>query len=208
MPILPPPPKESNRRAGRALQHFLELRQDHDLLRQVPTELFEAKFIQSLPVFNLAISRRPIKNLARQAKRMSWMYFVQYQSAIAALEVGMENGRHRHTRFLQGASMGQLLDSVRVLRRRRAAYVKQSHMRLLRIYALHFSCVWLHGEKDILVPLQELPGRLVTDTEYESAEFLDAVYQASKSVLDLEAKAAPKLKLPKPPATPKGGKSR
>jgi len=51
-----------------------------------------------MPVFNFAISRPPIKNLARKAKRMSWMYFVQYQSAIAALEVGVENGRHRHTR--------------------------------------------------------------------------------------------------------------
>jgi hypothetical protein len=135
------------------------------------------------------------------------MYFVQYQSAIAALEVGVESGRHRQTRFLQGASIGKLLDSVRALRRRRAAYVKDSHMRLLRVYALNLSCVWLHGEKDILVPLQELPGQLSTDAEYEPAQFLEAVYQTSKSVLQLQAQAAPRRKLKKAPVARKARKS-
>ena len=71
MPVTLTPPKESHRRARRALEYFLELRQDHELLGQFPPELFNAKFLQSLPVYALPIGPRRLKSLTRAAKRIA-----------------------------------------------------------------------------------------------------------------------------------------
>ena len=194
MPVTLTPPKESHRRASRALEYFLELRQDHELLGQFPPELFTARFLQSLPAYALPIGRRRLKSLTRAAKRIAWLYFLQYNSQTAALEVGIEDGRHRHARFHQGALMGTLLDLVGKVRRQRGADVRDARMRLLRVYALHFSCVWLHGESDTLVPVNALPGHLEAGVEYSPEEFLARVNDAAKSVLSLQAKHMPKRK--------------
>jgi len=194
MPVTLTPPKESHRRARRALEYFLELRQDHELLGQFPPELLDAKFLQSLPVYALPIGPRRLKSLARAAKRIAWLYFIQYNSQTAALEVSIEDGEHGNTRFHQGALMGTLLDLVRKVRRQRRADVRDAHMRLLRIYALHFSCVWLHGKSDTLVPLNALPPHLNAGVEYSPVEFLARVNDAAKSVLALQAKHMTKLK--------------
>ena len=187
MPVTLTPPKESHRRARRALEHFLELREDHELLGQFPPELFNANFLQSLPVYALPIGPHRLRSLPRSAKRVAWLYFLRYKSHTAALEISIEGGRHRHARFHQGALIGTLLALVRKVGRRSGVTVRDAHMRLLRIYALHVTCVWLHGESDTFVPVNALPAHLRAGLEYSPDEFLAHVNDAAKNVLSLHA---------------------
>jgi hypothetical protein len=195
MPITLTPPKASHRLARRALGHFLELRQDHELLGQIPPEVFTAKFLQSLPVYVLQIGPRRVKSLTQGAKRVAWLYFIQCDSQTAALEVSVENGQHRHARLHEGALMGTLLDLVKKVRRKRGPNVRDAHVRLLRVYALHFSCLWLHGKSDTLVPVNALPAHLEAGVEYSPEEFLARVNDVAKNLLSLQAKHMSKSKL-------------
>jgi len=194
MPVSLKPPKESHGRARRALKQFLELRQDHELLGQVPPQVFNAEFLQSLPVYSLRIGPRHRKSLRREAQRIAWLYLLQHNSRTVALEVAIEDGRHRYARFHQGGLMDKVWDSVSKIRRRRAAGVRDAHIRLLRIYQLHVSCLWLYGKTDTLVPINALPSHLEAGIDYSQEDFMDRVNEAVKSMLALRIEHTPKRK--------------
>jgi hypothetical protein len=190
MSIIPRPPKESHRRAKRALECFLELRQNHELLGEIPPEMFNTQFLQSLPVYGLSIRRQGLKSLRREAKRIAWLYFLQYDSHTAALEISIVDGRHRNPRFQEGASISTLLDLVEKARRWRGTKVRDAKIRLLRIPALNLNCMWLHGESDTIIPVNELPPYLDARVKYSPEDFVGCVNDAAKNMLSLHAKYA------------------
>jgi len=126
------------------------------------------------------------------------VYFLQYNSQTAALEVSINAGQHRHPRLHQGASINALLRLVRKVKRRRSASVPGTHVRLLRINALHLSCLWLRGPSETLVPVNALAPHLAVGGAYSQHAFLAAVADAAQVVLSLHAKLTRRPRQAKP----------
>ena len=185
----PAPPRKSHQQATRAQAHLRELRLEHALLEHVPPTLLGARLTQALPVYSLD---PPLPEggalLARAARRIAWLYFLEHESHKGALEIGFEGGRHGRPRFEEGGAINGLLEAVRKARRRRGAAVRDAQLRLLRIHVLHLHCLWWHGKTDTIVPLRATAPLLEAGVDYPPDRFLKAAAKAAEAVLALHAK--------------------
>lgn len=190
MPVLLKPPQRSRQRATKAQKLFLELRRDHALLPHVPAALFEARLISVLPVHSLQLPLPKHVVLSEVAPRIGWLYFLRSKSRTAAIEIGTEAGEHRYPRFHQGAAISALLKRIRDVKTRRAPSVRGTHIRLLRVNALHMSCIWLRGHKNVLIPAQGLSPDFKQGVSYSEHAFITLVAEAASPVLRLHAELA------------------
>ena len=61
-----------------------------------------------------------------------------------------------------------------------------AEVRLLRVSALHFRALWLHGRagrEDLLIPLRPAPPPVVADRDYAPAELLDLLAEMARENL-------------------------
>jgi hypothetical protein len=59
-------------------------------------------------------------------------------------------------------------------------------MRFLKIPSVYFAALWLHGPDDILVPLREPPGRLISNREYKELEVISALQPSVEGAIRFE----------------------
>lgn len=182
------PPRDSHHRALRSRAHFLVLRRDHALLKRLPAGLLSSRLLHALPVYSLNLPLRHPASIARSARRCAWIYFLQYRSTIAALEVTVETGRHRHTRLHQGESIDAVLHLLRKVKRSRRTNMKDAPVRLLRVSVLHLSCLWLGGSSDTVIPTTVPPNHLLAEGTYPGHVFLAHVAKAAHAVMSLHRK--------------------
>ncbi len=113
------------------------------------------------------------------------MFFLQDGASVAALEVANGRGRLRHPRLHQGPQMVDLLRRVRTIKRS----TRSSELALLRVNALHLSCLLVRGHDPLVIPLSSVAPTLTEGATSSPAEFLDRVRVFARRVLPLHATA-------------------
>src|SRR5262245_32963809 len=141
----PTPPKESQYRAVRARQQFVELQRDRALLPQLPPGLLSARLLYAAPLYTFDIAMLDRQTSISNASRLvSWMYLLQYEGKAAALEVMRNNGRYRYVRLHQGSVFDGVLRFIRKVKRSRRREARDTHLRFARVDALYLLSLWLH----------------------------------------------------------------
>jgi hypothetical protein len=199
-------PKAPRAAASRLVGHLTELARE----RKMPHRMAEMR-LESLshseahPVYFVPLDALAEGNLLQAAKQTSWRYLlVQDNAAVAEAELsaGSRSAKGAKARSLDFVSLTHgpfaeaTVDALAAAERLPKVAREDYELRVLKIPAVYFVSLWLHGANDdILVPMGDPPGGLKRNEPYSEAQVIAAlrpsVEQAQRfDVLHREYKAS------------------
>ncbi|HEX8678768.1 MAG TPA: hypothetical protein VF683_02320 [Chthoniobacterales bacterium] len=142
------------------------------------------------PVFVVGLNDLVEGRLLSAAVQTGWRYLL-VQDGVATAEAELVPKRGRGAKEARGTDM-QLaaltsgpfaeatIDAFRAAERLRPLQKENYEARFLKIPAVYFAALWLHGaSKDILLPMVDPPGDLKANRPYSEAEVLDALRETA-----------------------------
>lgn len=125
--------------------------------------------------------------LLSSAVQTSWRYLlIDDQTAIGAVELGYIEGSNE-LQLLQinnGPFVKATIAGLNFAETLIEVQENDYEMRLLEIPALYVIALWLHGEKDIIIPLSDDNYELKSNTAYSEYEIIAALKKPAKDLLD------------------------
>lgn len=179
-------PKAPRAAAAKLVGHLTELARE----RKMPYRMSEMR-LESLshseahPVYFVPLDALAKGKLLQAAKQTSWRYLlVQDNAPIAEAELaaGSRSTKAAKSRSLDFVSLthgpfaGATVDALGAAERLPQVARDDYELRLLKISAVYFVALWLHGAKDdILVPMGQPPGGLKANEPYTETQVLEAL---------------------------------
>jgi hypothetical protein len=147
-----------------------------------PLALAQPHQIFSLGLADLAAGRG-----LEAAKSTGWRYLVHAgENPVASAEtsVAPTGSEHVFSAFNSGPLVASTVEAIRMVQGLPQVSRGTFEMRLLRVPALYFTALWVHGAQatdDVLVPLEPSPG-VVTGKPVPAAPLLQELASKAKSV--------------------------
>lgn len=179
-------PKAPRAAAAKLVGHLTELARERKMphrmaeLRLESLSHSEAHAVYFVPLDALAEGK-----LLQAAKQTSWRYLlVQDNAPVAEAELaaggrGAKGAKSRALDFMSlthGPFAGATVDALGAAERLPQVARDDYELRLLKIPAVYFVALWLHGAKDdILLPMGQPPGGLKPNEPYTEAQVIAAL---------------------------------
>src|SRR5215831_9428262 len=179
-------PKAPRAAAAKLVGHLTELARE----RKMPYRMSEMR-LESLshseahPVYFVPLDALAQGKLLQAAKQTSWRYLlVQDNAPIAEAELAAasrttKGAKSRSLDFLSlthGPFAVATVDALGAAEQLPQVEREDYELRLLKIPAVYFVALWLHGAKDdILMPMGQPPGGLKANEPYTEAQVIEAL---------------------------------
>jgi len=142
------------------------------------------------PVYFVPLDALTGGKLLEAAKQTSWRYLlVQDNAPVAEAEVsagsrgakGAKSGSPEFLSLTQGPFAGATIDALDAAERLPQVARADYELRLLKIPAVYFVALWLHGAKDdILIPMGDPPAGLKPNEPYSEAAVIAALHDSAE----------------------------
>ena len=184
MPItFPKPPRAA---AAKLVSHLTEVARERKLPHRMPEMRLESlSHSEAHPVYFVPLDALADGKLLQAAKQTSWRYLlVQDNEPIAEAELasGSRSAKGAKSRALDFVSLTHgpfaraTVDALGAAERLPQVDREDYELRLLKIPAVYFVALWLHGARgDILMPMGNPPGGLKPNEPYSEAQVIDAL---------------------------------
>jgi hypothetical protein len=176
---------------ARLVGHLTELAREQKLPHQMAEMRLEAlSHSEAHPVYFVPLDALAEGKLLQAATQTSWRYLlVQNDAAVAEAELsaGSRGGKGAKSRSLDFVSLTQgpfasaTVDALNAAERLPQVARRDYELRLLRIPAVYFVALWLHGAKDdILIPMGDPPAGLKRNEPYTEAAVIAALHDSAE----------------------------
>jgi len=142
------------------------------------------------PVYFVGLKAVADGQVLSQAELKGWRYVLlqgDTPTAAAELDVGRAGGKAAFSQLNRGPFVASTVEGVRFAEKLDAVRRHNYELRLLRIPALYIIALWLHGQKDLIIPLPPTHPKLKPYTTYSEKAFAKAIKAAASKKLTLEA---------------------
>ena len=179
-------PKAPRAAAAKLVGHLTELARERKMPQRMSMMHLESlSHSEAHPVYVVPLDALAEGKLLEAAKQTTWRYLlIQNNAPIAEAELaagvrGAKGAKSRSLDFVSlthGPFAGATVDALGAAERLPQVVRDDYELRLLRIPAVYFVALWLHGAKDdILVPMGQPPGGLKANDPYTEAQVIDAL---------------------------------
>jgi hypothetical protein len=178
--------------------HLTELARERKLPQRMPQIRMEAlSHSEAHPVYFVPLNALAQGKLLDAATQTAWRYLlVQDNAAVAEAELsvprrGAKTAKTAKTaRPVEFASLthgpfaAATVDALSAAEQLPQVERDDYEMRLIKIPAVYFVALWLHGAKqDILVPMGDPPGGLERNKPYSEAQIIEALRGSAEQAL-------------------------
>ena len=134
----------------------------------------------ALPVYTLGVEELVAGTGLNSAEYSGWQFLSERSTGVVGTEVRQvaDAGVHEFGHFALGPFPVAALSAVRNLVTQPDDGIDYE-MRLLRVPALLLEALWLHSDRDILLPLEPAPTPLTAGELYESSRFFAVIQQTA-----------------------------
>lgn len=179
-------PKAPRAAAAKLVGHLTELARERNLPHRMPQMHLETlSHSEAHGVYFVPLDALAEGKLLAAAKQTGWRYLlVQDNEAIAEAELtaGRRGAKGAAARALDFASLthgpfaSATVEALSAAERLPQVVRADYELRLIRIPAVYFVALWLHGANDdIIVPMGNPPGRLKANEPYGEAAVIGAL---------------------------------
>jgi hypothetical protein len=179
-------PKAPRAAAAKLVGHLTELARERNMPRRMSEMHLESlSHSEAHAVYVVPLDALAEGKLLQAAKQTTWRYLlVQDNAPIAEAELaagvrGAKGAKSRSLDFVSlthGPFAGATVDALGAAERLPQVARADYELRLLKIPAVYFVALWLHGAKaDILMPMGQPPGGLKANEPYTEAQVIDAL---------------------------------
>ncbi|HTS23306.1 MAG TPA: hypothetical protein VMN79_16035 [Casimicrobiaceae bacterium] len=183
--------------AARLVGHLTELARERTLPQRMREMRLETlSHSEPHPVYFVPLDALAEGKLLAAAKQTSWRYLiVQDNDAVAEAEltVGRRGAKSAAARPLAFAGLthgpfaAATVDALHAAERLPQVARDDYELRLLRIPAVYFVALWLHGAKeDLLIPMGNPPGGLKSNHPYSEAAIVRALRGPAEQAVAFE----------------------
>jgi hypothetical protein len=203
--------------AAQLVAHLTDLARERKLPHRMPQMHLETlSHSEAHPVYFVPLDALAKGKLLDAAKQTGWRYLlVQDNAAVAEAELSVSRGAKSAkasktattARPLQFASLthgpfaAATVDALGAAERLPQVERDDYEMRLIKIPAVYFVALWLHGAKgDILIPMGDPPGGLERNKPYTEAQIIEALRGSAQQALrfdEAHREYKPKRRSPK-----------
>jgi hypothetical protein len=184
MPIMFP--KAPRAAAAKLVGHLTELARERKMPHRMPEMRLESlAHSEAHPVYFVPLDALAEGKLLQAAKQTSWRYLLVQDNApiaeaeLAAASRGKKGAKSRSLDFVSLTHepfAGATVDALGAAERLPQVAREDYELRLLKIPAVYFVALWLHGSKDdILMPMGDPPGGLKANEPYTEAQVIKAL---------------------------------
>ena len=152
-------------------------------LRNPPGQLALA---QPHQIFSLGLADLAAGKGLEAAKSTGWRYLVQAgENSLASAETAVTpaGSQHVFSAFNSGRLVASTVEAIRTAQGLPQVGQGSFELRLLRVPALYFTALWMHGAQgtDVLIPLEPSPG-VATGKPVPAAPLLQELTSKAKAV--------------------------
>jgi len=188
------PPKKSLAKLGKALRHFIALKEQHTRwMNLLPSSITPKKVLFPHPLYKVGLAELLAgKPLSVAMRRTGWIYFLRdRKSNLACAEVSLIRGLHKNARLTEGPFIRKTFDLISKSRRDPRINRHRFEVRSLRAESLHFFSLWFRTTEGVeyFVPVTPLGTTLKARRWISRKELNDGLLREAQRVRNALARA-------------------
>jgi hypothetical protein len=183
--IVPQPPAESLEIVRAALERQVGQK---SIAGEVLSATGAGNLAVALPhqVYFIGLEDIAEGNLLAAARLGRWRYIMlkdDNPTAAAEISINRDSKALKFSNINRGVFIEGTIEAIRSAERLDEVQASDYELRLLNIPAMHVVAIWLHGEQDILIPVQGSHSSLNPNAPYTEHEFLKALQGPATDML-------------------------